>query len=92
MTRRELAERQKRFQSAIWGLSAVRWLALLVPLVFLPWGVALGLRYLSAPEWAFLSVFFMGIAGGLRWAWLGDVRVKGLHVNIGCSARGAARR
>src|SRR5262249_46562647 len=78
MTRRELAGRQKGYQSELRGWSAMPWISLLI-LVFVPFGIAIRLGSASAPDWIALLLMFLGSSAVMTWAWLGDVRMRRLQ-------------
>jgi hypothetical protein len=79
VTRQELAQRQQEFERDKWRYLFPRWLALLLPTVFLPLGVGVCLREGGAPEWAAVAAGLVGVAGAPLWAWCGDFMIARLR-------------
>ena len=57
----------------------LRWIALLIPVVFAPFGLLACLQWFAAPEWLSRSVVFLLVLGVPFWAWCGDIKVKELQ-------------
>jgi hypothetical protein len=81
VTRRELADRLRDYESSVKRRFVPRFLVLLFVCVFVPLIGSLCLLRLGAPQWICTPMILLSFVGAPFWAWRGDVMYKTIIIS-----------
>jgi hypothetical protein len=81
VTRRELADRLRDYESSVKRRFVPRFLVLLFVCVFVPLIGSLCLLRLGAPQWICTPMILLSFVGAPFWAWRGDVIYKTIIIS-----------